>query len=822
MKRFAEFVARLVVRRPWVLVLAGVALLGVCAAILFSRQAFDTDILNLLPGDRPAVKGLKIANERFAQAREITFVIQGDDPGAVEDFQAFLVERLRKQPWVVRALDGSPMESAVGRADLQHILPPLLLNLPPEQFRAALALLDPTAIRDRITHLRAQLDAGSPSARLELENDPIGLLAAAAKPLWETSALSDSFDIVSPDGRMRLVPVVTNQPTISAGDCSAMMATVRAFVEKTRRDFGPDAPTLGVTGRTAYVDEIAASMQRDIALTSLVSLLTVTALFWFSFRRLLPLLGVALLLATSAFVSLTLGSLLFYQLNVVAIGFCSILFGLGDDFGLLLFEAYRHERRGGAAHEPAIATAIRTMLPGILWVTLTTAIGFLALALSGSAGFAQLGAMVALGVGVCAALVTIFLFLFIRDDSRPLPPERPANFLNRPARVLLPALAVFVALTAFALAPARPLAFDTSPHSLEPRDIPAARALDALMHALPGATEPSLAIQEAPDAESAHARSVALDGRLRQLVSNGLLAGFASPTALLLSPKTTEENRAALTPAAAEAAAHALRDALAANGFNPDAFRSTLDLLETWSHSARQPQLVEWSRILPASSPWWFIIDRMIAPDGRTTAAFLKPAPAFRDAASAAKIEGAVAGGEPTILVTGWTQTLGALVPWAKRELLVFGGGVVGAILLVLAFVYRDARDWLAHALALALATGATVATLKLTGARINLMNVLAFPLMLAVGVDYGMHLVLAVRENHVATVLKPVAISGLTTVTGFASLMLAKNPSLNGLGTVCAAGVAWSLVASITVALPLALVLRRLRGPAGSGRVAA
>jgi predicted RND superfamily exporter protein len=78
------------------------------------------------------------------------------------------------------------------------------------------------------------------------------------------------------------------------------------------------------------------------------------------------------------------------------------------------------------------------------------------------------------------------------------------------------------------------------------------------------------------------------------------------------------------------------------------------------------------------------------------------------------------------------------------------------------------------------------------------------------------------VRENHVATVLKPVAISGLTTVTGFASLMLAKNPSLNGLGTVCATGVAWSLIASITVALPLALVLRRLRGPAGGGRLAA
>ncbi len=93
---------------------------------------------------------------------------------------------------------------------------------------------------------------------------------------------------------------------------------------------------------------------------------------------------------------------------------------------------------------------------------------------------------------------------------------------------------------------------------------------------------------------------------------------------------------------------------------------------------------------------------------------------------------------------------------------------------------------------------------------------------MLAVGVDYGIHLILAVRENHIATVLKPVVISGLTTITGFAALMLARNPSLSGLGTVCAVGVAWSLVAAITVALPLAFVLRRLRGPVAGGSLAA
>jgi predicted exporter len=324
------------------------------------------------------------------------------------------------------------------------------------------------------------------------------------------------------------------------------------------------------------------------------------------------------------------------------------------------------------------------------------------------------------------------------------------------------------------------------------------------MTALPDSFEPSLAILETADPKAA----TALEAHLRSLVQRGLLAGFSSPAALLLAPQNDAIDTA---PAVA-----AFRDALAANGLEPAAFRNTFDALAALG---RPGGATRWSEILPAASPWWFVVDRMLAPDGHTIAAFLEPAPGFRDAASAPRLEQAVRESGLPVLVTGWTQTLGALVPWAKQELLVFGGGVAGVILLVLALVYRDARDWLAHALGLALAVGATIATLKLLGARINLLNVLAFPLMLAVGVDYGMHLVLAVRDGHVATVIKPVAISGLTTVAGFASLTLARNPSLNGLGLVCALGVGWSLVAALTIVLPLAA---RLRRSVPGGRVAA
>ena len=135
----------------------------------------------------------------------------------------------------------------------------------------------------------------------------------------------------------------------------------------------------------------------------------------------------------------------------------------------------------------------------------------------------------------------------------------------------------------------------------------------------------------------------------------------------------------------------------------------------------------------------------------------------------------------PEALVTGWSQGLASLTAWASRELIVFGSAVSLVIFLVLGVVYRDARLWLLHTLSLIAAAAGTIATLKIIHVPINLLNVLAFPLMLGVGVDYGTHIILAAKEQgdalrNISDVLKPIALSGLTTATGFGALILAQN----------------------------------------------
>jgi predicted RND superfamily exporter protein len=102
------------------------------------------------------------------------------------------------------------------------------------------------------------------------------------------------------------------------------------------------------------------------------------------------------------------------------------------------------------------------------------------------------------------------------------------------------------------------------------------------------------------------------------------------------------------------------------------------------------------------------------------------------------------------------------------------------------------------------------LASMKLLNIPLNLLNVLAFRLVLAIGVDYGIYIILVWQkarqlEHDVAGVVKPVLLAGLTAICGFGSLGLARNRSLSSLGIACAIGLFWSLVATILFTLPAA-----------------
>ncbi len=814
-------IAELVTRRRGLVWLAVALISAASIGVLITRMKLDTEVLNLLPGGFESVEGLKVYNRDFAQVRDLTFalVCQPNDVDKLEEFAPAFAQRLREQPWCRRVLAGVPIETPEGVHDLQSIAVPLLLNLEPAAFDETLALLQPAKIQERLRRLHEEIEAGSPRPQIELGLDPLGVIAPALKPFASNASIEEDQPLTSPDRTMRVFLTVTNQPGIGAFDCQKLMREVKAFQAKAHEGWDGGLLEILVTGRSAYVAEISLSMRHDIVITLLGSILLVSVVFYAGFRRWLPLLGMGISLLLCCLVALPAGLLIFHELNMVTVGFCAILIGLGVDFAILVFGRYQQARDDGEDHPAAVAEAVKNLGQAIFFGALTTAVGFLALILAGSRGFTQLGVLIALGIAFAGIFMITVFFLFLPRKSPAPGHDWMFTLVKRyvrwavlhPSRMLWISTPLLLLLTAVALSPRPPVVFDISTQSMEPKRSDAGYALKTIMEKMPARWEPVIGMIKAENAQQLHDYWQKVEPRWSALQAAGKIKGFSTPAALALSPQRLATNRQKLQAANFLAARDALEAALTAEGFSRETFESGFKLLDELK-AATDPatRLPDWREALPQTSGWWFLIDRYFAHDPLLTTGFVTTnEPVATQEQKEMLHRELPVPGVPMVL-SGWSFTLTDLVPWSHRQLLLISGLMALFDATLLALLYRDWRLWLIQVATLAMAVCAMIASMKLLQVPLNLLNVLAFRLVLAIGVDYGIYVLLVWKkarqlDHDVAGVVKPVILAGLTAICGFGSLGAANNPTLAGLGYSCALGLFWSLAATIFFTLPAA-----------------
>jgi predicted RND superfamily exporter protein len=817
----SQLIATIICERPRWVWIGVVALAFSCLAVLLSRISLDSDVLNMLPGNFNTVEGLKVYNRDFEQTRELTFALQcqPEDVERLDEFAGQFAAALRKQPWTVRVLTGSPMETPEGIHDLQTIALPLLLNLEPGAFAAAIDVLRPARIQERLHHLRQQIEAGSPRPQFELEFDPLGVIGPALRPFAETSAIQEEQPLTSPDRTMRLFLVVTNQPSISAFDCQRLMRQVNGFRTHALDGWTGAPLKLFITGRSAYVAEVSLSMRYDIVATLIGSILLVGIIFFVGFRRWLPLFGMGFSLLLSCLVALAAGLLIFRRLNMVTVGFCAILVGLGVDFAILTFGRYQQARGDGESHRQAIATAVAKLGRAVFFGALTTAVGFVALVLSGSIGFIELGVLIAIGILFAGFFMCTILFLFVREEQGTLGHDWIFETIKkyvrwsvqRPGTILTISIVSLGLLTLFGFSPRPRLPFDAGARSLEPKNSRAGIALAAIMNNMPTRWEPVLGIVRGRDQQQLHDSWRKIATHWADLQRSGQIKGFSTPAALVLSPEWLRQNREQLKGLDLDSARQALQQTIVAEGFSLDSFSSGFQLLDELKTAAGSSAVMpDWHQRLPKTSGWWFLIDRYFASNPLLTCGFVTTNAPITSHAQYQKLSELLPVSDVPITFSGWSYTLANLLPWAKHQLLIISALMALFDALLLAVLYRDWRLWLIQECTLVFGLGAMLASMKLLNVPLNLLNVLAFRLVLAIGVDYGIYVLLVWQkarqlEHDVAGVVKPVLLAGLTAVSGFGSLAIARNPSLSGLGITCALGIFWTLVATIFFTLPAA-----------------
>ena len=128
----------------------------------------------------------------------------------------------------------------------------------------------------------------------------------------------------------------------------------------------------------------------------------------------------------------------------------------------------------------------------------------------------------------------------------------------------------------------------------------------------------------------------------------------------------------------------------------------------------------------------------------------------------------------------------------------------LAAIAILVLIHFRSFTCVVLALLPVAIGTVWMVGFMGLTGIPFNPANIMTLPLVIGIGVTNGIHILNRFAEEQTPSILakstgKAVLVSGLNTIAGFGSLILAKHQGIASLGYVMAVGTATCMIAALT-----------------------
>jgi hopanoid biosynthesis associated RND transporter like protein HpnN len=637
----------------------------------------------------------------------------------------------------------------------------------------------------------------------------------------------------------------------------------------------PQGPLkLTLTGLPAIVADETTSLKRDLTLTTAVAIGGILLLFFYGFRSLRQtLLGMLPLLAglawTLAFVQLS-----FQSLNLVTSAFIVTLLGLGIDFAVHLLSRFNESRQQGLAPRQAAEAALMGAGPGILTGALTTSGAFIALAASRFMAFSQLGIITGVGL-VFVLLLTLStlpaMLILPRLGGLHVPPRRrkdpdAAPWFDLPGLVVKRRVVFVVAglvVAAAMLLAAQRIPWSYNYMELMPAGLDSVDAMETLSRRTDFSAEVAGLVADSPDKTRRYAeklKAMPEISRVESLVSY-LPQEQEAKLALLRKLKPTLDGARRPAPEAVDRqqiaeAAQELVDALQDARFEAKRGGSEEDarLLDSPLASARG--LLAALNKVPAAPATERLqtLQRQILDGIDEGLALLEKNVEARPVSAAGLLDELPRGIRSRLYSEGkyaiyaypakpiWDKRfLGRLVKdlrsvdpeatgfpvthWETSNSIERGfrdASILACVALVLLLLldFRSPRYALLALAPLAMGIAWMWGGISLLGIKYNHVNVIAFPLIIGIGVASGVHILHRYRqegERNVATVVRftgmAIFLSAATTMVGFGSLTLARHAGAASLGVVLLLGVGACLATAVLFLPALLALLKRDRG---------
>ena len=289
-------------------------------------------------------------------------------------------------------------------------------------------------------------------------------------------ASDDDVYITFTNGPNRIYLLTAQAVSDEASD--EAVVRLRTLAAKTEREV--PGLNIGVTGESVLDHDQMEQSRKDATLASIVSLVVCCLIFIYGYQETgRPLKATFCLLVglayTLAFTTATVG-----HLNILTVTFLPILIGLAIDFGVHLITRYEEELRLGKSEEDALRKAMIYTGQGVFTGALTTAAAFVAMALTNFKGIQEMGIICGGGMLICfAQMMTMLPVLLFRgrqnrmDQTKAPEPklrERIESlWLQRPVPVII----TIVSLTLIALLMYPRLYFDYDLLDMQSKGLPA-------------------------------------------------------------------------------------------------------------------------------------------------------------------------------------------------------------------------------------------------------------------------------------------------------------------------------------------------------------
>jgi predicted exporter len=757
------------------------------AAVLWARTlAVREDIRILLPATPERL------GEQFALLREAPFLRRltitvgggGHDPAALADMTANAL-RGKDIPLVVTGPDVAPGPAVLGR--LCDFLPGLLADGDLARLRP---LLEEAAVAESLREdKRTLLGASGPLLRDLVAKDPLRLREVLYARLAPSAPFGLGGDaaasgphivdghLLDASGRYAMVLAEPAAPMTDSEAAGRVMDRCRDAL----RGLPPDATAL-VAGGHRHTEANAAAVKGDLARVLPVSTVCLALLFLVFIRS---AKGVALfLLPLASFLAALVVSGLSGAVSGIVIGFGSVVIGITADYAIHVFYALK------GAPDPARALALVARPLGMGFIT--TLASFAALLFSAIPAISRMAVFAVAGLVPAFILALAVLPQCLAGAATPaLPCAAPPGDAPRPRLCFRhPAGGWFcLALAACMLwlAATVPVSGDMRLLAYAPEDV----RRDEAETARNWGDARSGTLIAAPGGEGDEGDEQALrvnDAVWRILGARGV-AGAVSLAPFLPSRETQEERHRGWEAFWAEHGTGVLARLEALRG-DEGFSRSAFAPFAGWI--AQPPPLLTPKGV--AELGLGFVADslRSVREDGSILLFTLLPEGAELPAGVAAELEkaGARIAAAGDFRETAGEATRGDCLRFCLFSLLAVGG-------LLFAFFPSFSR-WALAMLPLTAGMVAVTAAFRIFGLPMTVFHAAAIPLIMGLGADYGIFMVTSLEGGNTGATRKAVLLSGLSTLAGFGSLLLARHPALFSLGLAVGAGMAVVVAAAL------------------------